>query len=667
MSRKIASIKKIIVLGLILLIIGVVFLSGPATAFYITATPSLTHTPGTKDANVTVTFYKERYEAIGTISARLIYLETDGSGSGTLSPATSYDVNCWANSDYYSYGESQYMDQLQSDLNILAYGYVDNDTSLTPGVDENSAYRFKDWSDDLGLTSAITYYGYGYNYAGTFTCTFYFTGLNDGVFVSALPFINGLAVNTSGYDSGQAGTNVDVNTIFAIKTIASSGVTDVNFVDASKNERAYFSIPANGTNGTAGSDYITIDVNIASVSNPSTATIVDAPRFSFGSNVSNLSINENGATTLDLFYTGYITDNQAEASTFNIWRRSGGEWTKISSGRSVNTTLDRIRVTITSFSEYAMGIDSTPGGGETPGGDGAGGGDGGGGGGGGGGGPSVEGEKVLAEVTITKGMTPEKLKEILTEAGASETAIEKAIAAVGKTEVTKTYTVYKVTAADGSVSYRTELSITVKNPGKNWMRKVKVVEKIPKEIAEKASEINSEFDFSILVEDPIIQFNIPELKPGETKEIMYSVPKNILLVRDEVLESMTLPIIADFDELTGEDICEEKNWCDDNNPCTKDSCDTVTALCSYENMPDRTSCGAGKECRAGECKAVGVVPPAVTMAEEMPLWLWIVVVIVVIVIAAGGYYYYENYYKKGKGIGKPATETKKTAPAKKTK
>ncbi|MFH1545381.1 MAG: hypothetical protein ABIE23_04845 [archaeon] len=666
MNRKNASLKKIIVLGLILLIIGVVFLSGPATAFYITATPTLTHTPGTKDANVTVTFYKERYEAIGTITARLIYLETDGSGSGTLSPATSYDVNCWANTDYYDYGQSQYLYVLQpNDLNVLAYGYVDNDATLTPGVDENSAYKFRDWSDDLSLTGAVTtYYGYGYNYAGTFTCTFYFTGLNDGVFVSALPFINGLPVNTTGYDSGQAGTNVDVNTIFAIKTIAASGVTDVNFVNASGTEKAYFSIPQGGTNGTAGSDYITIDVNIASATNPSNATLLSAPRFEFGSNVSSFTIDGNGATTLDLFYTGLITDSQAENSNFNIWRFSSGSWTKITSGRSTDTSIDRIRVTITSFSEYAMGTDTSISGGDPPAtGDGDGTGGGGGDGGGGGGTPEAK-EEVLAEVTITKGMTSEELTAILTEAGASETAIEKAIAAVGKTELTKTYTVYKTTAANGTVSYRTELSITVKNPGKTWLREVKVIEKIPKGIAAKASEINSEFDFSVLVEDPIIQFNIPELKPGETKEIMYSVPKNIILADEKSLQELALPILADFIELTGEEVCAEKN-CDDSDPCTKDSCDVTTAECTHTTLPDGTACGAGKQCISGVCKAKSVATGGVVMPEEAPIWGWIIGIIVIVIIAGAGYYYYEYYYKKGKGIGKPAKESAKAA--KKTK
>lgn len=48
-----------------------------------------------------------------------------------------------------------------------------------------------------------------------------------------------------------------------------------------------------------------------------------------------------------------------------------------------------------------------------------------------------------------------------------------------------------------------------------------------------------------------------------------------------------------------EDLCENKAKCNDRNPCTEDSCGE--GFCSYNVLPDGTSCGTGKICIAGTC------------------------------------------------------------------
>ncbi|MBI2654792.1 VCBS repeat-containing protein, partial [Candidatus Woesearchaeota archaeon] len=52
------------------------------------------------------------------------------------------------------------------------------------------------------------------------------------------------------------------------------------------------------------------------------------------------------------------------------------------------------------------------------------------------------------------------------------------------------------------------------------------------------------------------------------------------------------------DEFKG-DLCENKNKCNDRNPCTTDSCSE--SFCSYEVLPDGTGCGNKKICMSGNC------------------------------------------------------------------
>ncbi len=41
--------------------------------------------------------------------------------------------------------------------------------------------------------------------------------------------------------------------------------------------------------------------------------------------------------------------------------------------------------------------------------------------------------------------------------------------------------------------------------------------------------------------------------------------------------------------------------CDDNKPCTKDSCAPATGICGHDNEADGTACGASGACKSGVC------------------------------------------------------------------
>ncbi len=628
--------KRLFVIAVIAgIVFHLVYNSGNPAAFYVTASPTTQHDPGTDDINVTVTFYKERYEAIGTISARLIKMNTNGDpNTGGLSAQSNTDVNCTANSDYYSYGLSQYVTDIAGhDLNILEYGYVDFDPDAgAPGVlDNNVGAKFTQWDPE------IAYYGHAYNYAGTFTCVFTFEDLPDGIYISAVPFINGLAVSESGYDSDQSGANVEPNAIVGIKTIQASGVTDLNFTDATGQERMYFSIPQDGTNGTAGTDFITVDINAESAAKtPSGASLDnDAPRFSFGSSKTGLTVNNNGNATLRLTYTGFITDEQAQSANLNIWKYDGSSWTKISSGKTVNTDRDYVQVNIDSFSEYAFATDTSTGGTSptTPAGPGGNGGT--------GGGETGEATtEVIAENSTTYTPTDEKVTEILSDAGFTPEEIAEALEAMEDIEtITFTYQVEKLTSAGGVVSYMTTLTITVENnSGQRW-ENVKVLATVPKSIAQKASEISSDEEFEVLVEDPVLEFLVPYINPNSSYEVKYSVGKKIT---DSAFLETVSPVVTEIGAKVVVDPCEGVN-CDDGNPCTRDYCNAATGQCVNEALPDGSICPEGT-CQAGNCvKTAPQQKPAAMPGMEG----FIILIIVVAVIIAGWYF----YSKKGREGG----------------
>ncbi len=246
-----------------------------------------------------------------------------------------------------------------------------------------------------------------------------------------------------------------------------------------------------------------------------------------------------------------------------------------------------------------------------------------------------ETKEVIMEKTISKKPTSKEIKEKLTEAGASETAIKKASQAVEKTTVSRTIKVEKITDnTTKKTSYNTIMTISVSNPGNKKIQKIKVIESIPKSIALTASQIKSNSSFTVLKEDPIIQFEIEEINSKQTKTISYTVNNN---VTEETANEITMPIILEFQE-ESLNLCEEKN-CDDNNPCTTDSCNNLTGKCINTNLTDGTNCGTNQECKTGECITTFSTKEK-DKAKETGLTP-IIILAILIVLAGIGYYYYK--------------------------
>ena len=88
--------------------------------------------------------------------------------------------------------------------------------------------------------------------------------------------------------------------------------------------------------------------------------------------------------------------------------------------------------------------------------------------------------------------------------------------------------------------YHAVIELTIKNDTNS--NSIKVIEIIPKELIEKASEIYSDQNFIILEEDPTIEFNL-NIAPGETKTISYGVGA---ITKEKSEELITKEIINNF-------------------------------------------------------------------------------------------------------------------------
>jgi len=113
-------------------------------------------------------------------------------------------------------------------------------------------------------------------------------------------------------------------------------------------------------------------------------------------------------------------------------------------------------------------------------------------------------------------------------------------------EFTRTVLVQKIVSTDGTVSYRVTVTTTVKNKSTNDLRNVKVVIEVPKAVTTSATNITSLIPFTTIVNDPVIEFTIANLKAGEKTSIVYTatsttnVDVNKIEFADPVIRTATI-------------------------------------------------------------------------------------------------------------------------------
>ncbi|MFA6268731.1 MAG: hypothetical protein WCW13_06310 [archaeon] len=175
--------------------------------------------------------------------------------------------------------------------------------------------------------------------------------------------------------------------------------------------------------------------------------------------------------------------------------------------------------------------------------------------------------------------------------------------------------------------------VNVKNVSGRALRNVHVVERIPKEVAFDINKLIIEQSlFRILQTDPTIEWVIKELAPGEDKNFYYSVSglseKNKVSDANAFFSSVPAPSALLESTVQEINVCE-KITCDDNNPCTFDSCSLGKCVFSYDN---NAFCGEGKACYSGAClnKEFAIAQNGLAGKESTISYLFFIFVVIVI-------------------------------------
>ncbi|MAG08645.1 hypothetical protein CMO89_04175 [Candidatus Woesearchaeota archaeon] len=129
-------------------------------------------------------------------------------------------------------------------------------------------------------------------------------------------------------------------------------------------------------------------------------------------------------------------------------------------------------------------------------------------------------EEAIEHVTSTKAIS------VLQELKAGFESGEKA-----KAGVTRTLTVYNIENLDtGDYVYRTQITLVVTAP--KDMKKIKVVEIIPKTVAKSTDDLAFTGETpEVLQKDPVVQWTIDSLKKGKSLDLSYTVKKKLSSIK----------------------------------------------------------------------------------------------------------------------------------------
>ncbi|PIU21520.1 MAG: hypothetical protein COT15_01915 [Candidatus Diapherotrites archaeon CG08_land_8_20_14_0_20_34_12] len=217
---------------------------------------------------------------------------------------------------------------------------------------------------------------------------------------------------------------------------------------------------------------------------------------------------------------------------------------------------------------------------------------------------------TVLEESISGTLTLEDIAQILGDVDLDYDA-EQILALNKDLEFTREISVDKIDK-NGKIEYLSTISLVITNASGKFLQNIKIIENIPKEVIGSASLINSDYEFDVLKEDPVIQFTLDEL-PSDYSEIITYTTNNEL--KKENLASWTSsPFILEFQE---QSLCAGVSC--KNLSCKENlGCNELTGKCDYDNLTDGISCGENKLCKAGKCVAkeeAGQVTGATT-AEE---------------------------------------------------
>jgi len=503
-NRNRALIGGVLVLFLVLML-------GSGLALQLTGVYSLFHTPGERDVTVYATIQKDGTDVINSVQGKMVYFDVNADET-TINFMTDYQLSgavegyCTPQSDY------SYITGYGYDGPYGTAGYTLSKVGYGEGEYPSEWYSY-------GTTGYGGYQGYGYglNDSGDLNCAFTFTDLNEGMYFGIQPILNDIIVS----DENQT-PFTSFDSVFVILDVSGSGVKTAKFIvpDADMvGGTVVTRVDINGTIGTdyniSGSDqYITLDIDTSFEDGDSidAGTVEQTgPAFAFGPNDSNFAT---GVATV-IFDYGYagVTDDQV--SNAKILHYSNGSWVRLTT--TADTTADTLTADITSFSTYTSGLvdssSSDDGAGQNY-----------------GGGIVTPGTEVISTTTESLSYTPAELEVVLEgmkddEGNQLFSAEEIADMVDNSTnfEFERTVTVEKITSERGRISYKVTITTTVKNKTTNNLKDVKVVVEVPKVVTSSASDVTSLIPFTVLVNDPVLLFNVATLGAGQEASIVYTV------------------------------------------------------------------------------------------------------------------------------------------------
>lgn len=175
----------------------------------------------------------------------------------------------------------------------------------------------------------------------------------------------------------------------------------------------------------------------------------------------------------------------------------------------------------------------------------------------------------------------------------------------------------------------TAVSIMVKNNRSQNYTDVELLIAVPKEAAFSASEIQSANQYTVIQQDPSLQFILYKLPSEGEKLVSYSIPGKVLT--KEEAQQFPNPIVINFRPIRPEEL--PKVGCHSDSECAVPICHESRCIdqeCYKLRQPPGTSCGAGMECTpALACQEKPATPYNKPISLlELPSLMLIVVIFV---------------------------------------
>ncbi len=165
----------------------------------------------------------------------------------------------------------------------------------------------------------------------------------------------------------------------------------------------------------------------------------------------------------------------------------------------------------------------------------------------------IEGKTKVEEKVIktqsydfNKDLTQKLVEEVLKDKG----LIEEAVKLLEKNNVARKLNLIDLNEVsdENKALFKVQIELNFTNDS-NADQNIQLIEVIPKELTEKAIQIESDYNFEIIEDDPVIKFNLENVKAGETIKVSYSLKEKITeekkksLIEEKVIEKFKSPPI----------------------------------------------------------------------------------------------------------------------------